>query len=171
MRSAHHIFLAALIAGHSRAEIEAAARALEIGDEIPNRKPIDREVSDSGVGRAKAETMPWFPTHATRCSGDRVCRPGEGNLPHVRETTPRGWRYKQWTQPYIHREAWVQSRSREMPTAPDSAAYAGLVAAAKNVQVRNLVVVTAGDFDYRDIVLNWVPPARVETRNLLGLGD
>ena len=121
----------------------------------PTRQPTDREVSDSGVRRHEAERMPWFPTHATMCNG-RLCRPGEGNLKHVRENTPRGWRWKQWTQPYIHREAWVQSRDRQMPHAPDPAThYAALVREAKRVQTRGLVVLTSGDWDYRELVLNW----------------
>ena len=77
---------------------------LESDLRTPTRLPTDREVSDSGVRREVANRMPWFPTHNVTC-GDRPCRPGEGNLRHVRENTPRGWRWKQWTQPYIHREA------------------------------------------------------------------
>lgn len=89
--------------------------------------------------------------------GGRPCRPGEGNLKHVRESTPHGWRYKQWTQPYIHRESWVQSRSRSMPHAPDPKThYAELVREAKRVQSGGLVVLTSGDWDYRELVLNWV---------------
>ena len=129
---------------------------LESGLETPTRQPTDREVSDSGVRRRDAETMPWFPTHATTCDG-RPCRPGEGNLKHVREETPRGWRYKQWTQPYIHRESWVQSRSRKQPHEPDPLGkYASLVGVARRVQLNGLVVVTSGDWDYRELVLNWV---------------
>ena len=88
---------------------------------VPSRRPSDREVADSGVRREEAERMPWFPSHSTVCDG-RPCAPGEGNLQHVREDTPRGWRYKQWTQPYIHREAWVQARSRDVPHSPDEVA-------------------------------------------------
>ena len=125
----------------------------------PTRLPTDREVSDSGVRREAANRMPWFPTHNITC-GDRPCRPGEGNLRHVRENTPRGWRWKQWTQPYIHREAWVQSRSRELPHLPDPKThYAALVREAKRVQSRGLVVLTSGDWDYRELVLNWVQHA------------
>ena len=104
--------------------------------------------------------MPFFPSHWTVCGG-RSCRPGEGNLRHVREQTRKGWRYKQWTQPYIHREAWVQTRSREQPHGPDpGTTYASLVGVARRVAVDGLVVVTAGDFDYRELVLNWVRHAR-----------
>ena len=139
---------------------QAKEQPLENDLRTPQRSPTDREVSDSGVRRREAEVMPWFPTHATICGGQR-CRPGEGNLKHVRENTDRGWRYKQWTQPYIHREAWVQSRSREMPHAPDPATkYAQLVGVAKSVASKGLVVMTSGDWDYRGLVLNWLLHAR-----------
>ena len=36
------------------------------------------------------------------------------------------------------------------------AAYAALIAEARRVQKEGLVVVTSGDWDYREIVLNWV---------------
>lgn len=126
----------------------------------PTRLPTDREVGDSGVNRATADRMPWFPTHATVCEG-RPCRPGEGNLKHVREKgAGGGWRYKQWTQPYIHREAWVQHRGRAVPHAPDpQTTYAALAQAARRVAADNLVIVTAGDWDYRELVLNWVAHA------------
>ena len=67
--------------------------------------------------------LPIFPTHATVCDG-RQCRPGEGNMKHSTEIGVGGeWRYKQWTQPYEHREWYVQSRSRKMPHGPDAAHY------------------------------------------------
>ena len=132
----------------------------ENAGETPKRSPTDKEVADTGVRRPAAETMPWFPTHTTVCGG-RPCLPGEGNLPHVRENTPRGWRYKQWTQPYLHREAWTQARVRNAPHAPDPrGAYVDLVTVAKRVAVDGLVLMTSGDWDYRNIVINWVLHAR-----------
>ena len=130
---------------------------LEHGLEVPTRAPLDREIADSGVNKAMAQTMPFFPTHQTVCGG-RPCRPGEGNLPHRREETDHGWRFKQWTQPYLHREAWVQTRSRGLPhhPVPPEAHYGHLVSVARRVQTDNLVVVTSGDWDYRELVLNWV---------------
>ena len=129
---------------------------------VPERLPTKRECGDSGVQMKVAVKMPWFPTHETVCNG-QPCRPGEGNLKHERERkpTPRGWRYKQWSQPYIHREAWVQHRSRDLPHFPDpSTTYAALVAAARRVATDNLVLVTAGDWDYRELVINWVAHTR-----------
>jgi hypothetical protein len=115
--------------------------------DFPSRAPTKKEAADSGASNAaELARMPWLPTHNTRC-GDRLCRPGEGNL--------KG--YKMWAQPYIHREAWVQAKSRRVPHLPDppSANYAALVDAARKVREHNLVVVTAADFDFREIVFNW----------------
>ena len=111
----------------------------------PQRTPTKREASDSGSSLAKALKMPWFPTHTTVCNG-RPCAPGEGNL--------KG--YKMWGQPYLHREDYVQSRSRRPPHPPDPQVYAGLVALARRVQSEGLVILTSGDWDYREIVMNWV---------------
>ena len=112
----------------------------------PTRPPTKREAADSGASLTEAATMPWFPTHTTVCSG-RPCAPGEGNL--------KG--YKMWGQPYLHREDYVQSRIRRAPHTPDTKqTYAGLVALAGQVQQGGLVVLTSGDWDFRDIVLNWV---------------
>ena len=145
---------------------------LEPDGRIPQRLPTKRECADSGVPMKVAVKMPWFPTHDTVCNG-RPCRPGEGNLKHERERklTPRGWRYKQWSQPYIHREAWVQHRSRDLPHFPDpTTTYAALVAAARRVATDNLVLVTAGDWDYRELVINWVAHTRkLRYRNALVL--
>ena len=63
--------------------------------------------------------------------------------------------YKMWFQPYEHREAYVQSRSRKAPHGSAGEQYAGLVRVAQSVQRDGVVVVTSGDFDYREIVLNW----------------
>ena len=91
--------------------------------------------------------LPMFPTHTTVCNG-RPCRPGEGNLKHSMEKTRSGEsRFKQWTQPYEHREAYVQSRSRHPPHGADAEHYGGLVAVAKSVATENLVLVTSGDWD------------------------
>jgi len=100
--------------------------------------------------------LPLFPTHATRC-GERACRPGEGNIRHDMENGEHGGkRYKMWGQPYEHREQYVQSRSRRAPHAPNPATtYAGLAAAARAVARDNLVLMASGDFDYREIVVNW----------------
>jgi hypothetical protein len=156
MMPIHRIALLLLLALGTCSAKRSRDVPLEPDLRIPTRLPTDREVADSGVRSKLASTMPWFPTHNITCNG-RPCRPGEGNLQHFREETKRGWRYKQWTQPYIHREAWVQARSREIPHAPDpKAAYAKLVAVARRVQTRGLVVVTSGDWDYRELVLNWV---------------
>ena len=89
--------------------------------------------------------MPWFPTHTTRCGG-RLCNPGEGNL--------KGYRF--WGQPYIHREDFVQSRHRAAPHQPDpKTVYARLCAIARRHAINGLIIVAAGDFDFRDILLNW----------------
>ena len=95
--------------------------------------------------------MPWFPTHAIECDG-RPCRPGEGNL--------KGYRF--WGQPYIHREEFVQAQSRRPPHQPEpwQTSYGALVRVARRVAQDNLVLLTAADWDYREIVLNWVLHAR-----------
>jgi hypothetical protein len=104
--------------------------------------------------------LPLFPTHATECNG-RACRPGEGNLRHSTERGVNGqFRYKQWTQPYEHREAYVQSRSRRPPHRPDAAHYAELTRIAKGVAVNRLVLVTAADWDYRALAWNWLAHVR-----------
>ena len=100
--------------------------------------------------------LPLWPAHSTVCGG-RACRPGEGNIKHDTESGPTGRRYKMWGQPYEHREQYVQSRSRRAPHAPNpDTVYAGLAAAARAVARDNLVVMTSGDFDYRELVVNWV---------------
>ena len=43
-----------------------------------------------------------------------------------------------------------------MPHRPEPDTYAALIAEARRVQKEGLVVVTSGDWDYREIVLNWV---------------
>jgi hypothetical protein len=112
----------------------------------PQREPTKREASDSGVTLEAARSMPWFPTHSTRC-GDRPCRPGEGNL--------RGYRF--WGQPYIHREDYVQSRIRRAPHPADPhAAYAGLCDVARRVHRGRVVLMAAGDWDFREVVHNWL---------------
>ena len=108
--------------------------------------------------------LPRFPTHTTVC-GSRSCRPGEGNLKHSEEkvagtTINGGVRFKQWTQPYEHREAYVQSRSRSIPHAPDAAHYGELVRIAKAAATASLLLVTSGDWDYRGLVWNWLAHAR-----------
>lgn len=93
----------------------------------PSRKPTAREAADSGVKDiAAAARMPWFPTHATVCDG-RPCRPGEGNI--------KG--YRMWGQPYIHRESFVQSRSRRPPHPPEPLQYANLVSVARCAAISN----------------------------------
>eukprot|EP00854_Cymbomonas_tetramitiformis_P013777 gene13777-16284_t len=89
--------------------------------------------------------LPHFPTHSTRC-GERACRPGEGNM--------KG--YTMSFQPYEHREAYVQSRSRDIPHPAGYSHYSGLVALAQSMQKDGMVIVTSGDWDYRELVLNWV---------------
>ena len=115
------------------------------------RAEVARATKAEGIERerrAKAglAPLPLFPAHATVCNG-RPCRPGEGNL--------KG--YTMWSQPYEHREAYVQSRSRKRPHEPDpTTTYAGLVSVAKRIQKDGLVFVTAGDFDYREMIYNWM---------------
>ena len=72
------------------------------GNHVCTRGPLYR--TRQSIAIICVVRRPWFPTHTTACGG-RECLPGEGNLAHVREQTKRGWRYRQWTQPYIHREA------------------------------------------------------------------
>ena len=106
--------------------------------------------------------LPLFPTHTTICGG-RVCRPGEGNLKHSMEKTANGaMRFKQWTQPYEHREAYVQAKSRRIPHRPDAAHYGTLVNLARPIadKAGGLLLVTVADFDYRELALNWVAHAR-----------
>jgi hypothetical protein len=92
--------------------------------------------------------MPWFPTHDIMCAnGTRLCRPGEGNL--------KGYRF--WGQPYIHRESFVQSRRRRPPHEPEPpSVYSHLVAVARRVQQKNLVLLAAADWDWRRIILNFI---------------
>lgn len=115
----------------------------------PHREPTMKEARDSGASLEEAKKMPWFPTHTTVCGG-RPCRPGEGNL--------KGYRF--WGQPYIHREEYVQSRHREPPHQPNpKAEYARLISIAKRVHKENVVIVAAGDWDWRRIILNYVQHA------------
>ena len=112
-----------------------------------NRAPTKKEAADSGASLEQAMKMPWWPTHSTVCNGSRPCRPGEGNL--------KGYRF--WGQPYIHREDYVQSRLRRPPHEPNpKEEYARLCAIARRVQIGGLVIVAAGDWDWRRIILNWV---------------
>ena len=74
----------------------------------------------------------------------------------MKHSTEKGvggeWRYKQWTQPYEHREWYVQSRSRKMPHVPDAAHYGELVRLGKGLATDKLVLVTSGDWDYRAVL-------------------
>lgn len=132
-------------------EARRGRRAVDAGapvdlEDWPSRKPTKKEAADSGVKLEQAASLPWLPTHTTMC-GDHVCKPGEGNL--------KG--YKMWGQPYIHREAWVQSKSRRMPHSPDPPHehYGTLVRTARSLQENGLIVMAAADFDFREITYNW----------------
>ena len=117
----------------------------------PNRNPTAKEAADSGAKLEAAATMPWLPLHTTRCGGGtRECRPGEGNLAG----------YRMWGQPYIHREAWVQAKSRRPPHAPTGPHYQALRDTAARIAEDGLVLMAAADFDYRHIVRNWHASAR-----------
>ena len=107
--------------------------------------------------------LPRYPTHTTLCD-IRTCRPGEGNLKHheevVRGTQINGGkRFIQWTQPYEHREAYVQTRSRRVPHTNDAEHYGELIRVAEKVATSKLVLVTSGDWDYRGLVWNWLAHA------------
>ena len=121
------------------------------GQVWPSRPPTHKEAADSGASDMQALSMPWFPTHNITCGG-RLCRPGEGNL--------KGYRF--WGQPYIHREEFVQAQSRRPPHQPEpwQTSYTALVHVARRVAQDNLVLLTAADWDYREIVLNWALHAR-----------
>lgn len=121
-----------------------------VGWSAGKRKQIEEASAAEARERQRREArglkpLPLFPTHATVCDG-RPCRPGEGNM--------KG--YQMWFQPYEHREAYVQSRSRRMPHWPDEAHYADAIREGRRVQTDGLVLMTAGDWDYRELVLNWV---------------
>ena len=114
-------------------------------DDFPSRAPTKKEAADSGATLEQARSMPWRPVHNVTCGGGALCRPGEGNL--------KG--YKMWGQPYLHREPYVQSKSRRPPHEPEPATYAEVVQVARAVQQRNVVLFCAGDLDFREVVLNW----------------
>eukprot|EP00322_Chrysochromulina_rotalis_P018224 CAMPEP_0115839308 /NCGR_PEP_ID=MMETSP0287-20121206/6186_1 /TAXON_ID=412157 /ORGANISM="Chrysochromulina rotalis, Strain UIO044" /LENGTH=395 /DNA_ID=CAMNT_0003292879 /DNA_START=57 /DNA_END=1244 /DNA_ORIENTATION=+ len=129
----------------------------EVIEDLPKRAPTRKEAGDSGATVEQAAHMPWHPTHSTICA-DHPCRPGEGNL--------KG--YKMWGQPYIHREAWVQSRLRHWPHTPDPQHYTSLVKQARHVASES--VLAAADYDFREIILNWAVHAeRVGLTNTLVL--
>ena len=110
----------------------------------PNRRPTRKEAADSGARFEQAAHMPWFPRHDLVC-GDHDCRPGEGNT--------KG--YVHWGQPYIHREGYVQSRSRVAPHSADPLTYyADLVRVASRIADDRLVIMAAADWDYREVALN-----------------
>jgi hypothetical protein len=135
----HGRILLAIITTAARRGARARRTAVVEEEAFPNRAPTEKEARDSGATLKAATSMPWLPTHSTNCNG-RPCEPGEGNL--------RG--YKMWGQPYIHREAWVQAKSRRPPHTPDPTVnYAELVRVARGVAQRNLVVMAAGDWDVR----------------------
>ena len=135
--------------------VEEGAEDVDEGDTSTwsqhKRDEIQKATEAEAYARRQREKaglapLPLFPTHTTVCSGGRPCRPGEGNM--------KG--YQMWFQPYEHREGFVQSRSRRMPHRPEPQNYAELVSEARRVQTDGLVIVTSGDWDYREIVLNWV---------------
>ena len=135
--------------GFPKSWSEAKRREIRLASEAEARERKRR--AEHGL-----KLLPMFPTHTTSCDG-RLCRPGEGNIKHETEKGVGGsWRYKQWQQPYEHREWYVQSRSRKMPHGPDAAHYGELVKLAKGVARENLVLVTSGDFDYRVLIWNWL---------------
>lgn len=144
--SAPLLCLGLCMASEARRGRRKLADAIVDAEDWPSRAPTNKEAADSGVKLEDAAAMPWLPTHKTVC-GDRPCRPGEGNL--------KG--YRMWGQPYIHREAWVQSKTRKMPHSPDPPHehYHEVVQAAHAVQQHNLVVMAAADYDFREIIQNW----------------
>jgi len=70
--------------------------------------------------------------------------------------------YTMWSQPYEHREYFVQSRSRRPLHGASPHTYAGLVEVARRASVGGLVLLAAADFDYRLRILNWVRRQREE---------
>ena len=89
------------------------------------------------------------PLHKTTCDS-RPCRPGEGNL--------RG--YAQWKMPFTddpipaNLSKFIDGWTAKQPEFP-TARYASLISAAMRVQHDGMVVLTAADFDYRIMALNW----------------
>ena len=155
------LIVASLVTASARRGRRALQQTDGAEDDAPQRAPTRKEASDSGASLDVAMHMPWLPTHRTQCDGGRACGPGEGNL--------KG--YKMWGQPYIHREAWVQAKSRRPPHPPDPTThYAGLVQVARRVARDRLVVMAAADWDFRQIVLNWYHHLRaVDMTNALVL--
>ena len=89
------------------------------------------------------------PLHTTRC-GDRVCRPGEGNL--------KG--YGHWVQPYEHTDVKLSEYGKTAPgweahSAFPSARYTNLIQLARERLRDGFVILTAADFDFRFMALNW----------------
>ena len=158
--------------GRGRHDSEVQPTVVEGGIELPShwsqakrREILEAAAAEKRERDARAKrgqrALPLFPTHNTMCEG-RSCRPGEGNMKHDMERTKAGtMRFKQWAQPYEHREAYVQSRARVPPHAPDAAHYGGLVRVAQRVASGKLVLLTSGDWDYRGLVWNWLAHAKL----------
>jgi len=118
-------------------------------DEVASATAAEQTARDVRT-RHGLPPLPLFPTHTATC-GERRCRPGEGSM--------KG--YTMWSQPYEHRQYYVESRSRRAPHGADPATtYAGLVAVAKRASVGGLVLLAASEFDYRLLILNWVRKPR-----------
>ena len=143
------VFLPLLAAGRT-AQNTPVARMITAESETwsPAKwREIDRatraeEEARQARARRGLPPLPVTPTHTVRC-GSRDCRPGEGNLKHAMD---KHGKFKQWEQPYEHREGFVQSRLRSPPHRPrPNVEYAGLVALAARLAPRGgLVPLAAG---------------------------
>ena len=96
--------------------------------------------------------MPWFPTHAIECEG-RPCRPGARATSRA---TASGASHTSTARSSCRRRAGGRPHQPE----PWQTSYGALVRVARRVAQDNLVLLTAADWDYREIVLNWVLHAR-----------
>ena len=172
------VFLPLLAAGRT-AQNTPVARIVTAESETwsPAKwREIDRatraeEEARQARARRGIPPLPVTPTHTVRC-GSRDCRPGEGNLKHAMD---KHGKFKQWEQPYEHREGFVQSRLRSPPHRPrPNVEYAGLVALAARLAPRGgPVPLAAGAHDSTQPVRNrppGLPPAiGASRRGWLGL--
>ena len=121
------------------------ADAKKHGGDKKQRRRMREGRSTLGAWSTSSEPM-----HKVQC-GDHVCRPGEGNL--------KG--YSHWKQPYEHMDFKPSARDKTAPgwtrANPFPAQhYTGLIEMARRAsQPHGFVVLTAADFDFRLMALNW----------------
>ena len=119
----------------------------------PRGRKLKRRMEGKKAGSNLGATrVASGPLHVEQC-GDRLCRPGEGNLGG----------YAHWSMPWEPPP--IDSLIKTAPDWPKgapfpAARYTHLVSAARSVARENFVLFAAADFDFRELGENWYEGAK-----------